>query len=58
MEEKHYGIRIPIIALTVHAMEEEARNTIGAGIDFHLTKPIEVHALLDVIQSVDINRKH
>ncbi|GFS38943.1 hypothetical protein Acr_00g0060400 [Actinidia rufa] len=35
MEEKHYGIRIPITALS-------------PGMDFHLTKPIKVHASLDV----------
>ncbi|CAL5402062.1 unnamed protein product [Camellia sinensis] len=58
-EEKHYGIHIPIIALTAHSMDEEASNTIiHAGMDFHLTKPLQVDKLLDVIQSIDKYVQH
>ncbi|KAA8545238.1 hypothetical protein F0562_020022 [Nyssa sinensis] len=53
MEEKNYGIHIPIIALTAHAMAEEARKTIQAGMDFHLTKPLQVDKMLDVIKSIE-----
>ncbi|KAA8536762.1 hypothetical protein F0562_029240 [Nyssa sinensis] len=52
MEEKHCGIHIPIIALTAHAMAEEARKEIQAGMDFHLTKPLQVNKMLEVIKSV------
>ncbi|KAF7143306.1 hypothetical protein RHSIM_Rhsim05G0132700 [Rhododendron simsii] len=40
MEEQHYGIHIPIIALTAHAMAKEASKTIDAGMDFTLMKPL------------------
>lgn len=52
-EEKEYGVHIPIIALTAHAMPEEANNTIGAGMDFHLTKPLQVDQLVEVIRTLD-----
>ena len=58
-EAKHYGIHIPLIALTAHSMDEEASNTIlHAGMDFHLTKPLQVDKLLDVIQSIDKYVQH
>ncbi|XP_020540438.1 histidine kinase CKI1 isoform X2 [Jatropha curcas] len=53
MEEKQYDVHIPVIALTAHAMPEEASKSIDAGMDFHLTKPLQVDKLLDVIQSID-----
>ncbi|XP_021283433.1 histidine kinase CKI1-like isoform X2 [Herrania umbratica] len=53
MEEERYGVHVPIIAVTAHAMPEEANRTIGAGMDFHLTKPLQVDKLLEVIQRID-----
>lgn len=54
-EEKHYGIRIPIIALTANAMAEEASKTKDAGMDFHLTKPLKIDKLLDAITALHKN---
>ncbi|XP_058003825.1 histidine kinase CKI1 [Hevea brasiliensis] len=51
IEEKQYDVHIPIIALTAHAMPEEASKSFDAGMDFHLTKPLQVDKLMDVIQS-------
>lgn len=53
MEEKKYDIHLPIIALTAHAMTEEVSKTLEAGMDFHLTKPLQVDSLMKVIQSID-----
>ncbi|XP_022719520.1 histidine kinase CKI1-like [Durio zibethinus] len=53
LEEKQYNVHIPVIALTAHAMPEEAKKTIGAGMDFHLTKPLQVDKLLEVIHTLD-----
>lgn len=54
IEEKRYGIHIPIIALTAHAMEEEASKTRRAGMDFHLTKPLQEETLLDAIRHMEM----
>ncbi|KAK9292122.1 hypothetical protein L1049_020080 [Liquidambar formosana] len=51
--EKEYGVYIPIIALTAHAMTEEASKTINAGMDFHLTKPLRMDKLLEAIRTID-----
>lgn len=54
MEEQHYGIHIPIIALTAHAMAEDASKTMRAGMDFHLTKPLREDTLLDAIRCIEM----
>lgn len=53
MEERQYGLRTPIIALTAHAMAEEANKSIQAGMDFHLVKPLTTKQLLEVIDSIN-----
>ncbi|KAL5858202.1 hypothetical protein ACOSQ3_005660 [Xanthoceras sorbifolium] len=52
-EEKYYGIHIPIIALTAHVSGEEANNTILAGMDVHLSKPLKNENLLEAIRYID-----
>lgn len=54
MEEKSHGIHIPIFALTAHPIFEEAtrRKICDAGMDFHLTKPLQKNQLLDAIKSI------
>lgn len=52
IEERQYGIHIPIIALTAHAMAEEATKSLQAGMDFHLVKPLTAYGLLEVIHSI------
>ncbi|KAI8555580.1 hypothetical protein RHMOL_Rhmol05G0183500 [Rhododendron molle] len=54
MEEQHYDIHIPIIALTAHAMAEDASKTMRAGMDFHLTKPLREDTLLDTIRCIEM----
>lgn len=43
------GYKKPIIALTAHAMREERDKTLAAGCDSHMTKPIQMQKLLQVI---------
>lgn len=44
--------RIPIIALTAHAMERDKERCFAAGMDRHLAKPIQTELLLAVLQEI------
>ena len=41
---------IPIIAMTANAFAEDKRKTMEAGMDAHLSKPINVPELMDTIR--------
>jgi len=43
---------IPIIAMTANAFEEDRRLSLEAGMNDHISKPIEMNKLLKIIQSV------
>lgn len=43
---------IPIIAMTANAFEEDKKNAYAAGMDAHITKPIDVKALLQTMSDV------
>ncbi len=43
------GYRVPIVALTAHAMNEEQGLSLQAGCDAHVTKPIKWEKLISVI---------
>jgi two-component system, cell cycle response regulator DivK len=44
--------RIPIIALTAHAMAEDREKAMAAGCDEYETKPVELTSLLGKIQTL------
>jgi CheY-like chemotaxis protein len=46
------GARLPIFALTAHAMKSNADQCLAAGMDVHLTKPIQTEQLLGVLRDV------
>ncbi|KAJ7977651.1 Histidine kinase [Quillaja saponaria] len=50
--EKHYGVHIPIIALTAHTSGAEVSRTIQAGMDVHLAKPLTRENLLEAIRYI------
>jgi CheY-like chemotaxis protein len=43
------GIKLPAIALTAYAREEDRRQAIALGFQTHLTKPIEPHELIEAV---------
>jgi CheY-like chemotaxis protein len=41
--------RVPILALTAHALSNSSKESFEAGCDGHLTKPVEWHDLVEAI---------
>ncbi|MGN7612071.1 PAS domain S-box protein [Magnetococcales bacterium HHB-1] len=50
--QQGYRRRTPIVALTAHAMKEDAEKAMKAGCDQHLTKPIRKKQLLEFIYNI------
>ena len=50
--EKPTGRRVPIIAMTAHAMKGDRQRCLHAGMDAYLTKPVRSETLLQVLSSV------
>src|SRR5947209_18652682 len=44
-----FSTRIPIIAMTANAMAEDERKSLAAGMDAHITKPINPAVLLQTL---------
>ncbi len=49
--QKQYE-KLPIIAMTAHAREEDKRQSIAVGMDLHVSKPVTVNVLIDSIKKV------
>jgi signal transduction histidine kinase/CheY-like chemotaxis protein len=50
--EKWTGFRVPIIALTAHALSDDRERCLGAGMDDFVSKPIEASDLFDALERV------
>ncbi|SJZ66383.1 PAS domain S-box-containing protein [Trichlorobacter thiogenes] len=49
-QEQQSGGHLPIIALTAHAMHDERARLLEQGFDAHVSKPVDVALLLDVMK--------
>lgn len=48
--------RIPIIAMTANAMKEDIQNCLNAGMNVHLSKPIDMKQLLKILVAIRNNK--
>ena len=51
-KERTTGGRIPIIAMTAHAMKGDDERCFAAGMDDYLTKPIRTEELITALEKV------
>jgi CheY-like chemotaxis protein len=51
-KEKSLGTRIPIIAMTAHAMKGDRERCLAAGMDGYLSKPIQVDELIKATEGL------
>jgi two-component system sensor histidine kinase/response regulator len=56
--ERFTGKRIPIIAMTAHAMNGDRDKCLAAGMDAYVPKPIQSSQLFDAIFNLTSNRRH
>uniref|UniRef100_C6E387 histidine kinase n=1 Tax=Geobacter sp. (strain M21) TaxID=443144 RepID=C6E387_GEOSM len=55
-QEQEQGARIPIIAMTAHAMKEDQRRCLDAGMDDYISKPINFKECIEKVKGFACNR--
>jgi two-component system sensor histidine kinase/response regulator len=55
--ERFTGTRLPIVAVTAHAMTSDRDKCMAAGMDAYVSKPIRKSELIEAIISLSTNRK-
>ena len=49
MESRPDGANIPIIAMTANAFEEDVKKSLEAGMNGHLSKPIDIKKMYNML---------
>jgi len=49
---------IPLVALTVHTLPADRKRAVDAGVDAYLTKPINMEALIQIVDNSIQKEKH
>lgn len=57
MQGREDGAEIPIVAMTANAYESDIENSLAAGMNAHLTKPIETGRLYSVLQQCKLMKE-
>ena len=52
MMEKKHGQMIPIIAMTANAFEEDKQKAFEAGMNAHISKPINIEMILHTFDQI------
>ena len=55
--EKEAGMRVPIVAMTAHALKGDRERCLDAGMDSYIAKPIRAEELFETIDRVLIDRR-
>jgi CheY-like chemotaxis protein len=50
--ERDHGRRIPIVAMTAHAMTGDRDRCLAAGMDAYVSKPIDPKQLIEALEQV------
>lgn len=58
MLESQQGIKLPAIALTALASEEERLQALNAGFQMHVTKPVDLNQLLNEISAIVLHNSN
>ncbi len=51
-KERQTGGRIPIIALTAHALKEDRQKCLASGMDDYISKPIQAETLFQIVEKL------
>ena len=54
--ERESGVRVPIVAMTAHAMKGDRERCLGAGMDEYLTKPLDSRKLCLLVEEIASGR--